>query len=385
MVSQALRQRRMEDYWGWFYTPTVITFAEALEADLLVDVCVDQVSLIKGVPSQLHEQENALFKTADIVYNSSRNLYNAKRARCSNDQFFSKSVDALHFRPGAADHPLQTNLPHPRSNYCGVIDERIDIGLIAVIASMRADWQMIMVEPSAKIDTADLPRRKNIRWLGQRSYAGLLTFITGRDVYLLPFALNDAIRFTSPTKTLKYMACGKPCVSTAIRGVVKPFSPVVPKYPNVAGFGEACCDITVRTAIQTHAHRAEFDDVVRNVSWNATPAEICELIAELQVVHKPHSTLHMLATTTAPDLRCALSSALTAASRSVSSRDQRFDLLQLVIPACCHCSEGKSMPMNVYKTSRCLPFNTAEELQNLHRSVADWASLSSSPMSRLVK
>ena len=37
----------------------------------------------------------------------------------------------------------------------------------------------------------------------------------------MPWALNEATRTISPTKTLEYMAGGKPIVSTAVRDVVR--------------------------------------------------------------------------------------------------------------------------------------------------------------------
>ena len=37
----------------------------------------------------------------------------------------------------------------------------------------------------------------------------------------MPFALNEATRFISPTKTPEYLAAGKPVVSTPIRDVVR--------------------------------------------------------------------------------------------------------------------------------------------------------------------
>ena len=39
----------------------------------------------------------------------------------------------------------------------------------------------------------------------------------------MPFALNEATRFISPTKTPEFLAAGVPVVSTAIRDVVRPY------------------------------------------------------------------------------------------------------------------------------------------------------------------
>ena len=78
-----------------------------------------------------------------------------------------------------------------------------------------------MVGPVVKVDPARLPRAANIHWLGQRAYGDLPTFMAGWDVALMPFALNAATRFISPTKTPEYLAAGCPVVSTPVRDVVR--------------------------------------------------------------------------------------------------------------------------------------------------------------------
>jgi len=82
-----------------------------------------------------------------------------------------------------------------------VIDERMDIELICGIAEARPDWQIVLIGPVVKIDPQSLPRLPNIHYLGQKSYQDLPAYLSGWDVALLPFAMNEATRFISPTKT----------------------------------------------------------------------------------------------------------------------------------------------------------------------------------------
>ena len=39
----------------------------------------------------------------------------------------------------------------------------------------------------------------------------------------MPFALNEATRYISPTKTPEFLAAGVPVVSTAIKDVINPY------------------------------------------------------------------------------------------------------------------------------------------------------------------
>ena len=286
LVAQALREQGIDDYWIWFYTPMALPMAEKLEPDGIIYDCMDELSMFRGAPRELIDQENALFKSADVVFTGGRSLYNAKRDRHRNVHCFPSSVDALHFRQDVADHPLQAHLPHPRLGYCGVIDERIDLDLIAGIADARPHWQLVMVGPTAKIDPASLPKNPNIQWLGQQGYNDLPAFINGWDVCLLPFALNEATRFISPTKTLEYMACGRPSVSTAIRDVVEPYGHVVPIEADAAGFVAACERILQRSADERAAHAQDVGEIIARTSWDATADAMADLIAQAEAARE---------------------------------------------------------------------------------------------------
>lgn len=278
LVLAAMNARNITSYLAWFYTPMALFMAEVLEPECIIYDCMDELSMFKHAPARLMEQEKALFDRADVVFTGGRSLYQAKRTLHDNVHCFPSSVDALHFSTPTADHPLQAALPHPRIGYCGVIDERVDIDLLAGIASLRPDWQIVMVGPTAKIDPASLPRPANIHWLGQQVYADLPAFIQSWDVCLLPFALNDSTRFISPTKTLEYMASGRPSVSTAIRDVVESYGPLVKIRADAEGFVEACDTLMRRDTAQRHADDTAVELILAKTSWDATAAAMIDLI-----------------------------------------------------------------------------------------------------------
>ena len=286
LLARCIAGRGLDDYWIWFYTPMAVPMADTLAPEGIIYDCMDELSLFRGAPPELLAQERALFAAADVVFTGGRSLYNAKKDRHPNVHCFPSSVDAQHFRNGAADHPLQQALGRPRLGYCGVIDERIDLHLIAGIAQRRPDWQIVMVGPVVKIDPASCPRLPNIHWLGQQGYDDLPAFINGWDACLLPFALNESTRFISPTKTLEYMACGKPSVSTAIRDVVEPYGHVVPIRADAEGFVQACDEILARSTSQQDEHRFALAAILAKTSWDATAAAMGELIAQAEAARE---------------------------------------------------------------------------------------------------
>ncbi len=280
LLTQAMREERVRDFWTWFYTPMAYPLACELPARGVVYDCMDELSAFRNAPRQLVQRENALFKAADLVFTGGPSLYNAKRERHPCVHCFPSSVDAKHFARATQDHPLQANLPRPRLGWCGVIDERVDLALVATLADARPDWQVMMVGPIVKIDPGSLPRRENIHWLGQQSYDDLPEFISGWDVCLLPFALNEATRFISPTKTLEYMACGRPAVSTPIRDVVEPYSQVVSIAATAEDFIHACEAILARSERERACHADAMAEVVARTSWDATADAMAALIEQ---------------------------------------------------------------------------------------------------------
>src|SRR3546814_5455096 len=77
----------------------------------------------------------------------------------------------------------------------------MDIDLVARLADARPHWSIVMVGPVVKIDPAALPQRSNISWLGGKSYEELPAYLSGWDVALMPFAINEATRFRSEEHT----------------------------------------------------------------------------------------------------------------------------------------------------------------------------------------
>ncbi len=210
----------------WFYTPMALPFARHVSARVVVYDCMDELSGFRGAPAELRELETELFTRADLVFTGGQSLFEAKRARHRHIHAFPSSVDAQHFaaaRTLAEEPEDQRPISRPRIGYFGVIDERLDLDLIAGIADARPDWQIVMIGPIVKISPDSLPRRANIHYLGSKPYAALPSYIAGWDVAIMPFARNEATRFISPTKTPEYLAAGRPVVSTAIRDVVRPY------------------------------------------------------------------------------------------------------------------------------------------------------------------
>lgn len=270
-----------EDPIVWFYTPMALPLLARLHPALVVYDCMDELSAFRSPPRQLLQRESALLNLADLVFTGGPSLYEAKRHRHEQVHCFASSVDAIHFeqaRDRSNGHPLQQAIPAPRLGFYGVIDERFDAALIADVADAHPGWQIVLVGPVLKIDAATLPQRQNIHYLGQQPYQALPQFLAGWDVCLLPFALNEATRFISPTKVLEYMAAELPIVSTDIHDVAGPYGDIVAIAHDAAGFIAACEAALAQTPQQHAAMAGRMRAIVAGTSWEATSEQMRVLL-----------------------------------------------------------------------------------------------------------
>jgi UDP-galactopyranose mutase len=270
---------------AWYYTPMMLPFSRHLDPACTVYDCMDELANFRFAPRELLDLERELLERADVVFTGGYSLYESKKQRHGNVHPFPSSVDRDHFaaaRGAIADPVDQASLAHPRLGFYGVIDERIDLDLLAAIADARPQWQLVMVGPVVKISEDELPRRANIHYLGGKSYDELPAYLAHWDVALMPFAINAATRFISPTKTPEYLAAGVPVVSTPIRDVKRHYERVA--GVRIAGTAEqfiAGCEVQLALRKSGDRWLAEVDGLLSTMSWDITQARMAALIDEV--------------------------------------------------------------------------------------------------------
>jgi glycosyltransferase involved in cell wall biosynthesis len=282
LIASYLADHGIDDYLVWFYTPMALPLLADLAPRALIYDCMDELAAFRTAPRQMRQRETALLKSADLVLTGGPRLYQAKRASNRNVLCLPSAVDADHYATeratgDAAAMAFAAALqPHasPRLGFFGVIDERLDIDLVARLADADPTWQIVMVGPVVKIDSATLPRRANLHWLGQQRYAILPQLVAGWDVCLMPFALNESTEFISPTKTLEYMAAGKPVVSTPIHDVTVMFGDLVAIAATPESFIAQCRAALAESSFEKAARKAAMRARVAHHSWDAAVATI---------------------------------------------------------------------------------------------------------------
>lgn len=293
LIDELFAKVQIHNYILWYYTPMAMAFTRHLEPLVTVYDCMDELSLFAGAPPSLKSCEAELFKRAELVFTGGQSLYEVKRNQHPNVYAFPSSIDKAHFaqaRNFKADPLDQADIPHPRLGFFGVIDERMDLELLAGIAEAKPNWHLVIIGPVVKIDPAILPRYKNIHYLGGKNYQQLPDYIAGWDVALLPFARNESTRFISPTKTPEYLAAGKPVVSTSIRDVVNPYGQMDMVYiaDTVTQFITA-----IETALNQNSdpsRLAKVDKFLAQTSWDSTWEGMIQLVESVIYPRKEMTT-----------------------------------------------------------------------------------------------
>ncbi len=199
--------------------------------ELAIYDCMDDLASFKDGTTEMRDRETNLLSLVNLVFTGGHSMYETRKHRHSHVFCFPSGVDVEHYRqvhdPAVSIPAAVAAIPQPRLGYFGVLDERIDWQLIAELAARQPEWQWVLVGPTAKVDEAELPKASNIHYLGQQQYRNLPAFLKSFDVATMPFALNEATRFISPTKTLEYLAGGKPVISSSVPDVVAFYTGIV--------------------------------------------------------------------------------------------------------------------------------------------------------------
>ena len=217
----------------WFCDAAgVAIYAGQVEARAVVYECIDQAP------------DPGLLARADCVITAAHAWQLLAEAGHAQTLFAPNATEVRHFartRSKRVAVPNDINfVPGAVFGYFGAIDERLDYALVDALAAANADWSVVMVGPVRGVRPEDLPRRKNIFWIGQRPYGVMPDYAFGFRVGIVPFLVNDATRQQRPIKINEYLMAGLPVVCTDLPEVRRDFGGLVAVTASTEEFVTAC-------------------------------------------------------------------------------------------------------------------------------------------------
>lgn len=287
LIKRRLKKLKFKNPILWIYHPRYVdTIGKFKEGFIVYDCMDDFTSLLSDYEDRERNagDERALLKKADMIFAGGYSIADLKRDSRERIHVFPSAVEVDHFKKALSDNLAMpddiTDIPHPILGYWGAIDERVDHELLQRLAMKHPEWSIVLLGPIVRHKVGDisyLHESKNIFWLGPKDYSLLPNYAKAFDVCLIPFVLSREGIFLSPTKTLEYLATGKPVVSTPITDVVKFYHGMVRIADGPDEFGMAVMRCMEEDDASMKQRRIHFTE---NKSWEDTAEKMEKLILD---------------------------------------------------------------------------------------------------------
>lgn len=262
----------------WTFAPDVDYLVGGFDEECAVYYCVDEFAEFSGYDRDaIAAAETRLAARADLIVVTSQALLESKRRLHKNVHLVPHGVDIDHFaRAGDEESPMPEDvaaLPQPILGFWGLIQDWVDVELLAAVARARPQWSLALLGDAAT-DVSALAALPNVHLLGRRPYARLPAYASAMDVGLIPFRVNDLTRAVNPIKLREYLSAGLPVVSTPLPEVER-YAEWVRTASTPEAFILACeAAIDDGAPAQAEARRA----AMRGETWRARVEQISELV-----------------------------------------------------------------------------------------------------------
>ncbi len=270
----------------WAYVPQAESLLGALDPELVVYHCVDDIAAQSRVDTDSFVAAERRFAgRADLVLASAPALAERMRTLSAHVLYAPNVADTARFaaavEPGPVDPELAA-LPEPRLLFVGAVSAiKLDFGLLRGIAGARRDWTIALVGPvglgDPDTDTSELIAEPNIHLLGPRAHDGLAGVLRGGGVGLIPYVRSQLTASIFPMKVYEYLAAGLPVIATGL-----PALEGTEFVSLTEGVSETVAAIGRALAEDSPERRRARSAAAQGHSWEGRMQEIAKAIRECQ-------------------------------------------------------------------------------------------------------
>jgi glycosyltransferase involved in cell wall biosynthesis len=284
-VRRAVRRLAISRPILWAYVPQAEVLIEALDPELVVYHCVDDIAAQEGVDTaSFRAAERRFAARADLVLASAPALAARMQELAGNVLYAPNVADTELFAralSGAAPDRALAELPRPRVVFTGaIVAKKLDVPLLVALARARPAWSFALVGPigvgDPGTDVSALAAEPNIHLLGTRTYQQLPGVLGAADAGLIPYARNELTESIFPMKVYEYLAAGLPVVATPLPALADVAE--VATAPDADGIAHLLEELI---AGDTPARRAERSRAAAAHSWERRLEEIAAAIQAL--------------------------------------------------------------------------------------------------------
>jgi glycosyltransferase involved in cell wall biosynthesis len=175
----------------------------------------------RHVQSFLDECYKIAEERADIVFSVSEEMHRRFVDKVPVSRWIPNGFNEMLF--SSRHIPKAPDLPRNGGKiigYVGRIGNRLDVDLLRKLASELPGCSIVFVgpvlDPGVRNSVVDM---KNIRFLGERPYKQIPSYIAAFDVAIIPHRDSRLTKSMNPLKAYEYVASGKPVVAIGTSGI----------------------------------------------------------------------------------------------------------------------------------------------------------------------
>jgi glycosyltransferase involved in cell wall biosynthesis len=284
---------------SWFAVPHPGFLANAFGETAVIYYCIDDYAALPDVDARaVAEMDAHLTSRADQVFVASSRMLEVKREVKPSTVLAPHGVDVALFRTASDSQleiaPAARDLPRPVIGFYGLIEEWIDLDLIAELARRRPHWTFLMIGRLA-VDAGALKAMPNVVFAGHQPYRSLPNWAKAFDVAIIPYRLTRQVVNSAPLKVREYLATGTPVVAVP--------APEIERHAGLVrlarGPEQFIREIEDALRADTAADRARRIDATSSMTWDARIGEVVDIV-ERRIREKEQSsgkgTEHVMST-----------------------------------------------------------------------------------------
>ncbi|NQT23013.1 MAG: glycosyltransferase, partial [Candidatus Omnitrophica bacterium] len=210
--------------WSFLPTPLVIDMLDELSPSMFIYYCIDDFASSSKGARKIKKVEEKVIKLADLVFTTSRKLFEKCRIINEKTYSFPFGVSVGNYN-AARKNTLEVPsdmlaIKEPIIGYIGGIHKWIDFKHLSRIALQNKDISFVLIGPK-QADLSLIENIQNIHLLGKKDVQELPGYVKLFNAGIIPYLKTAYTENVYPTKINEYLAMGKAVISTKIPEVVE--------------------------------------------------------------------------------------------------------------------------------------------------------------------
>jgi len=197
----------------WITVPSHINSIDAYKPDLVIYDAVDEP---KDEFASWAVYYPAILERADLIFCSSRSIYEYFSPRHPQVYLVPNGVDYVHFSPTPHHRPIDLPSGKPIIGYSGAIAPWVDWELLKVAIQKNPEFNFIFIGACFQLRKFPLQKSRNVFYLGLKPYQELPAYLHHFDLGLIPFLQTEMTKGCNPIKLYEYYAAGIQVLGTPL-------------------------------------------------------------------------------------------------------------------------------------------------------------------------